>query len=378
MFGLTADRRDPGKLIQAQVIPSDPPGLYAGWPDHAVTHKEMARLIHEKLDTLVRADDFSGCLTVASRGVTLFHECRGLAERNFRVPVSSSTKFRVGSIDKMFTAVAIAQLVEAGKLSWNSTLAQLMPEYPDRQAAAQITVWQLLHHTSGLGDIFVLEYFEHREKYLTPADYLGLIARQPKVGKPGQQWSYSNAGFILLGRIVEDVSGESYVHYVGQHIFAPAGMTSTGFSSIADVTPELATGYYHEGLFSTAWKAAWLDDIFMGGPAGGGYSTTTDLIRFSEALRSGKLVKPVTLGKMFSNEVPAGPGAEAAGFGDRVSHGCHIRGHAGGIEGTSADLAIVWEAGATVAVTSNEGEFRTPIMLAEQIADLLAMEAKKP
>ena len=155
-------------------------------------------------------------------------------------------------------------------------------------------------------------------------------------------------------------------------------MTSSGFSSISDITPELATGYYHEGLFSTEWKAAWLNDLFMGGPAGGGYSTTTDLILFSEALRTGKLVKPATLAKMFSDEVPAGPGGEAAGFGDRISNGQHIRGHAGGIDGTSANLAMVWKSGATVAITSNEGEFQAAMMLSEHIADLLAMEAKKP
>ena len=378
MFGLTADVKDLSKLRQAQVIPSDPPELYASWPDHVISHDKMTRLIRSKLDTLVRTVDFSGCLTVVTGGEKLFDECRGLADRNFSVPVNHATKFRIGSMDKMFTAVAIAQLVQAGKFSWDSTLAQLVPEYPDRQAAQTITVWQLAHHTAGLGDLFVPEYFEHREKYVNPIDYLDLIARQPKVGEPGKQWSYSNAGFMLLGRIIEDVSGESYLDYVQQHIFAPAGMTSSGFSSISDITPELATGYYHEGLFSTEWKAAWLNDLFMGGPAGGGYSTTTDLILFSEALRTGKLVKPATLAKMFSDEVPAGPGGEAAGFGDRISNGQHIRGHAGGIDGTSANLAMVWKSGATVAITSNEGEFQAAMMLSEHIADLLAMEAKKP
>ena len=379
MFGLTADVKDLGKLRQAEVIPADAPGFYADWPDHAISHDAMTSLIRSKLDTLVRAVDFSGCLTVVTGGQKLFDQCRGLAERNFNVPVNHATKFRIGSMDKMFTAVAIAQLVQAGKLSWDSTLAQLVPEYPDKQVAQKITVWELAHHTAGLGDIFGDEYFEHREKYVNPVDYLDLIAHQPKVGEPGKQWSYSNAGFMLLGRIVENVSGESYVDYVQQHIFAPAGMTSSGFSSISDVTPELATGYYHEGLFSTEWKAAWLQDLFMGGPAGGGYSTTTDLIRFADAVRTGKLVQPATLDKMFSGEAqPGGPVADATGFGDRPFHGLHIRGHNGGIDGTSANLATVWETGATVVITSNEGEFPSLIMFSEHIADLLAMDAKKP
>jgi hypothetical protein len=113
---------------------------------------------------------------------------------------------------------------------------------------------------------------------------------------------------------------------------------------------------------------------FKGGPAGGGYSTNVDLLRFAAALRTGKLVKPATLVKMFDDEVPAGPGAYAAGFGDRLSHGRHIRGHAGGIEGTDANLQMVWETGAAVALTSNEGPGQS-WLLAEHIADLLAASA---
>src|SRR5690606_23660670 len=133
-------------------------------------------------------------------------ECRGLAERRFGIPVDRETKFHVGSIDKMFTAVAIAQLVQAGKLSWQATLGQLLPEYRGA-AARRITVWQLLHHTSGLGDFLVPEYFEHRETFVHPADYLDLIAKQPRLSEPGKQWNYSNAGYMLLGRIIEKVSG---------------------------------------------------------------------------------------------------------------------------------------------------------------------------
>ncbi len=375
---LTADAGQPGKLSQADLYPMDPPELYAAWPKQAISHEDMVRLIRSTLDTLVRTNDFSSCLTVADRGEIVFDECRGLAERNFSVPVDHTTKFHIGSMNKMFTAVAIAQLVEAGKLSWDSTLVQLVPEYPDRQAAQKITVWQLLHHTAGLGDFLVPEFFEHREKFINPADYLDLIARQPKVGEPGKQWIYSNAGYVLLGSVIENASGENYFNYIQHHIFAPAVMTSSGCDNVDDVTPKLSIGYYHEGLFSTEWKAYWLKAGFKGGPAGGGYSTNADLIRFASALREGKLVKPATLDKMFSDEVPAGPGAYAAGFGDRPSHGRHIRGHAGGIEGTSANLAIVWETGATVAITSNEGESETAMMLSERIADLLAAEAGKP
>src|SRR4029453_19269011 len=98
--------------------------------------------------------------------------------------------------------------------------------------------------------------------------------------------------------------------------------------------PKLAVGYFHDGALSSDWKAAWMKLGAKGSPAGGGYSTNADLLRFATALREGKLVKSATLSKMFDDEVPAAPGGYAAGFGDRLSHGRHIRGHAGGIEGT--------------------------------------------
>ena len=377
VFALGGDASHPSRFAHAQMVPMDDPSLYAGWPKGAVARDELKRVVRDTLDKLVRTNDFSGCLTVAAGSETLIDECRGLAERRFGVPVDRQTKFHIGSMGKMFTAVAIAQLVEAGKLSWDDTLAQRVPEYPDHEAAKKITVWQLLHHTAGLGDFFVPEFFQQREKFVDAADYLDLIARQSKVSEPGKDWNYSNAGYVLLGRIVENVSHENYFDYVGRHVFAPAGMDASGFDRLDDVVPKLAVGYFRAGLFSSEWKADWMKGPFKGGPAGGGYSNNTDLLRFARALRAGKLVKPTTLAKLFDDEVPAGPGGYAAGFGDRVSGGRHIRGHAGGIEGTDANLAMVWESDADVVLTSNEGPGQA-WLFAERIADLLAAEGAKP
>jgi CubicO group peptidase (beta-lactamase class C family) len=377
VFVLGADASHPGRFLHAEMVPMDDPALYADWPKAAVSRGELKRLVHATLDKLVRANDFSGCVTVVDGSETVIDECRGLAERRFGVPIDHQTKFHVGSMGKMFTAVAIAQLVEAGKLSWDDTLAQTVPEYPDHEAAKKITVWQLLHHTSGLGDFLVPEFFRQREKFVNTADYLDLIARQPKVSEPGKDWNYSNAGYVLLGRIVENVSHEDYFDYIQRHVFAPAGMDASGFDKLDDVIPKLAVGYFRAGLFSSEWKADWMKIPFKGGPAGGCYSNNTDLLRFAKALRAGKLVKPATLAKMFDDAVPAGPGGYAAGFGDRLSHGRHVRGHAGGIEGTDANLAMVWERNADVVLTSNEGPGQA-WLFAERIADLLAAEGATP
>lgn len=377
MLMLAADPAQPDRLAQAGMFPMDDPALYATWPNAAVSPEAMKRLVATTLDQLVRSSDFSGCVTVMQAGETVVDECRGLAERRFGVPVDRQTRFHIASLGKMFTAVAVAQLVEAGKLSWEATLDQLLPDYPDQPAAKKITVWQLAHHTAGLGDFMVPEFFEQREKFVDPADYLDLISRQPTLGEPGEEWNYSNAGYVLLGRIIEHASGEGYFDYIQRHVFAPAGMTASGFDSPEDIVPKLAVGYFHRSVFSTDWKADWFKAGFKGSPAGGGYSNNTDLLRFASALRAGKLVKPATLATMFDDAVPAGPGVYAAGFGERVSNGRHIRGHAGGIEGTDANLQMVWESQAAVALTSNQGPSQT-WMLAERIADLLAASGEKP
>lgn len=375
---LLPDSTQPGKLAMADIVAVDDPALYAGWPKNGASRAGIARLARAALDQFVRTSDFSGCLTISDGTAIFFDECRGLADRAFAVPVDQQTRFRIGSMNKMFTAVAIAQLVEAGRVSWDSTLAQLVPEYPDQAAAAKITVWQLLHHTAGMGDFFVPEFFQNREKFVDPADYVDLIARQPRTSEPGVDWNYSNAGYVLLGRIIEKASGERYFDYIQRRVFAPAGMTASGFDSLEDVTPRLATGYFLDGPFSTDWKANWMTLPFKGSPAGGGYSTNSDLLRFAAALRGGKLVKAATLEKMFADAVPAGPGAYATGFGDRPSRGRRIRGHAGGAPGMNANLAIVWETGAAVAITRNQGDSPAAMLLSERIADLLAAAAAKP
>jgi CubicO group peptidase (beta-lactamase class C family) len=377
LFFIAADPAQPNHLAQAHLVTMDDPALYADWPQKAVSHTELARLIHDTLDRLVRTQDFSGCVTVTVHAQTIFDECRGQADRRFAVPIDQQTKFHIGSLGKMFTAVAIAQLVEAGKLSWDTPLAQVVPEYPDHDAAKKITVWHLLHHTSGLGDILVPEYFANRERFIDPADYLDLIARQPKVSEPGKEWNYSNAGFMLLGHIIENISHEDYDGYIQRNIFTPVGVHASGFDRLDEITPKLAVGYYRDGMFSSIWKMDWSKIQFKGGPAGGGYSNNTDLLLFADALRNGRLVKPATLAKMFADQVPAGPGGYAAGFGDRLSHGSPIRGHTGGIEGTTANLQMVWNANAAVAMTSNQGPSET-WMLAEHIADLLAVGSAKP
>ncbi|MBV1774587.1 beta-lactamase family protein [Burkholderiaceae bacterium DAT-1] len=372
MMILTADEKRAGTLIGADLVPMEDPARYANWPAALSSLHQLPDLIDPVLASLVKDKEFSGCITVSNGKEAVYNACRGLADRNQGTPVGQQTRFHIGSMNKMFTAVAIAQLVEAGKLSWHASVADVLPDYPDQATARKMTVWQLLHHTAGLGDYFVPEFFAHREQFVNPADYLPLIAKQTRVGEPGEQWIYSNAGYILLGRIIERLTDQSYFDYIQAHIFAPAGMSASGYDSQEDITPDLAVGYFHETPFSTSWKANWMTLPFKGSPAGGGYSNNADLLRFAAALKHGKLIQSHTLTQMFDNQVPAGPGGYAAGFGDREHAGRHIRGHAGGAPGMTANLAMVWGTGLSVAITSNQGDDQETMILAERIADVLA------
>src|SRR4029079_16154267 len=130
----------------------------------------------------------------------------GYADRESKTPNNLETRFRLGSMNKMFTSVSIAQLVQAGKLKYTDTVADVLPDYPNKEVARKITVHQLLTHTSGLGDIFGPEFQRTKDSLHDLKDYLPLFVNQPLRFEPGKDWSYSNAGFIVLGLIIEHVS----------------------------------------------------------------------------------------------------------------------------------------------------------------------------
>lgn len=210
-----------------------------------------------------------------------------MADSSKQIPNTVDTQFCLGSMNKMFTSVAILQLVEKGKLSLDKPMATYWPDYPNKDLAAKVTVRELLSHTGGTGDIFTPEYEAHREEIRTLADYVELFGNRPVRFEPGTRMEYSNYGFILLGRIIELVSGEPYQDYVRKHIYLPAGKLRTDSRPEIDHVQGRATGYTHgpNGLMPNTATMPW-----SGTSAGGGYSTVGDLMLFAEALQSGKLL----------------------------------------------------------------------------------------
>jgi CubicO group peptidase (beta-lactamase class C family) len=321
---------------------------------HRMTEAEALEALSARADRLAGEDELSGAALVAKDDRVLFSHAFGLADRHRRIPNTLRTRFRIGSMNKMFTAVAILQLVEAGKVKFTAPLGTYLPDYPNRQVATKVTIHQLLTHTAGTGDIFGPDFDAHRHQLRTLADYVRLYGKRSLEFEPGSRWEYSNYGFILLGVVIERVTGQSYYDYVQRHIYAPAGMTRSGSLPENQAVPDRSIGYT-KPPGTTAWLPNTDTLPYRGTSAGGGYSTVEDLARFAHALLSHKLLSPHSTELLITGKVKAGPGTRYAyGFEDaRDTHGGGWVGHGGGAPGMNGDLKIYPKTGYVVAVLTN-------------------------
>lgn len=328
-----------------------------------MTDAEIASSLAAYLDDLVKQDRFSGVVLIAKDGKPIFEKAYGLADKAGNVPNNTDTRFNLGSMNKMFTAVAIAQLAEAGKLSFDDTVGKHLPDYPNKDVANKVTIHQLLTHTSGLGSYWNARFDANRKTIKSVSDYLALFADEPLKAEPGKRFQYSNSGFIVLGAIVEKVSGQNYFDYVKEHIYKPAGMKNTDAYEMTANTPNLAMGYTSEGRDGEAQVPRHENSDSRpnkGGPAGGGYSTVEDLMRFHIALRNHKLLSQKYTDLITTGKVDMGRAKYGYGFGDETINGTRVFGHNGGAPGIGSDLSMYPELGYTSVVMTN---YDPPLMM---------------
>jgi CubicO group peptidase (beta-lactamase class C family) len=328
-----------------------------------MTDSEIASSLATYLETLAKQDKFSGVVLIAKDGKPVFEKAYGLADKANNILNNTETRFNLGSMNKMFTAVAIAQLAEAGKLSFDDTVGKHLPNYPNKDVANKVTIHQLLTHTSGLGTYWNAKYDANKKTIKSVSDYLALFADEPFKAEPGKRFQYSNSGFIVLGAIIEKVSGQNYYDYVREHIYKPAGMKSTDAYEMTANTPNLAMGYTNEGRDGEAQGARHENTDSRpnkGGPAGGGYSTVEDLMRFHIALRDHKLLSQKYTDLVTTGKVNMGQAKYGYGFGDLVVNGTRIFGHNGGAPGIASDLSMYPELGYTSVVMTN---YDPPLMM---------------
>ncbi len=302
-IGFAFETAPPHKFIGLRVEEVDPPADAVPPPATTATKDEsdqtkigegeFVAMLEKHLDDLVKADGFSGVVLVARNGKPFFQKAYALASKEHNVANGLDTKFNLGSINKLFTQVAIWQLVEQGKLSLDDTLAKLLPDYPNRTAAQKITVRHLLTMTSGIGDIFG-EKFEAtpKDKLRELKDFIPLFANEPLAFEPGTRQRYSNGGYVLLGAIIEKLSGLSYYDYVREHIFKVAGMENTDSFEADSIVTNLASGYTRVGSPQGLRRNNFYTRPARGSSAGGGYSTAVDLLKFTIAVRNNKLRVP--------------------------------------------------------------------------------------
>jgi len=291
-------------------------------------NEELLAAVEEYGRRVSETDEFSGVILVAHNGTPLFERAYGYADREKKIPNRGDTKFNIGSINKSFTGLAIHQLIADKKISLDDPIGKFLPDYPNKDAAAEVTVRHLLNMTSGIGDFFGDRYDAMpKEKIRSLEDYLPLFADRPLEFEPGAKERYSNGGYVVLGLIIAKASGMDYYTYVRDHIFKPAGMNDTVSLEKDAVVPNRALGYVREG---SSWKPNYGTLPARGSSAGGGYSTARDLLKYTIAIGEGTI----------------------AGVPEEMRGGFAI---AGGAPGLNAFLEWDPKSGYVVAVMSNFG-----------------------
>lgn len=305
------------------------------------------------LEQLAAIEHFSGTALVAHDGHTIFAQAYGLADRAKKTPNQLGTQFRIGSMNKMFTAVAILQLVQAGKLQLTDSLVKFLPDYANKDLASKVTIHHLFTHTGGTGDFFGPEFDAHRLELKTLNDYVKLYEKRPLQFEPGSRWEYSNFGFLLLGVVIEKVSGQSYYDYVREHVFKAAGMTSTDSLPEDEIVAGRSVGYMKDKP-DAPWSPNTDTLPYRGTSAGGGYSTVEDLFRFATAVENNKLLDSKHTDLLLAGKVDRpGAGKYSYGFMYSETHGVHCYGHGGGAPGMNGDLTFCPKSGYIIAVLAN-------------------------
>ena len=333
---------------RVELLATPRPSSAVGLVLHRMPQAEALAALRDHATERARADEFAGAVLVARHGKVLLQDAWGRANRDTGTANTPATRFRIGSMNKMFTAVATLQLVEAGKLALDDPIGKHLRKYPNRDVAAKVTVRHLLTHTGGTGDIFGPEFDQHRLQLREHRDYLKLYGRRGLTQEPGARFEYSNYGFVLLGALIEHVSGGSYDDYVGGHIFRRAAMRSTGALPESVVVPDRAVGYLRSSPGSD-WVPNTDTLPWRGTAAGGGYSTVGDMLRFAQALGSGRLLSKATLAEATRpHQQQYGYGFGVQGQGSLASYG-----HGGGAPGMNGELRIFPQLGYVVVSLSN-------------------------
>lgn len=301
----------------------------------------------QKVDSYLRAQDFQGSVLIAKGGKVVFSKGYGMANVEHAIPNRPNTVFRLGSITKQFTAVAILQLQQQGKLSVRDPISKYIPGYPQGD---KITIHHLLSHSAGIPSITDFSNLSEIQRHPSNVtQVMGYFKNLPLEFSPGNDFKYSDSGYIVLGAIVEAVSALPYEKYVRDNFFIPLGMNSTYMDRNQSVIPNRAAGYNVDSK-GTLVNAEFIEMSFPHG-AGAMASTVEDLYLWDRALKEGKLLSKESAEQLF--QVQASSGQIAYGYGFFIDQAKQTIGHMGEIEGFRAASYRHMENDLTVILLSN-------------------------
>lgn len=323
--------------------------LAAGAQQSSPAPPDLTAKFTEYMDAQLRASQFSGAVLVARDGQVLFARGYGMANLEHGIANSPQTKFRLGSITKQFTAVAFLQLQEQGKLSVQDAVCKYVPDCP--AAWAPITIHHLLTHTSGIPNFTSFPDYQPTMMNASPPEKtLARFRDKPLDFAPGERFSYSNSGYVLLGFILEKVTGQSYEQYLREHILGPAGMRNTGYDWTSTVLSGRASGYARRG--QSGYANAEYIHMSIPHAAGALYSTVEDFVKWDQALYGDTLLTQASREAMFTPF----KGNYAYGWAVRDIAGRKTIGHGGGINGFNTSfLRYVDDKLCVVAFSNVEG-----------------------
>lgn len=309
--------------------------------------------VHQIENYLDALKGFSGTVLIAKNDSILFKKAYGFAHLGHKVKNNTETKFSYASIGKSFTAVAIFQLIEKGKIALEDPIGKFLPNYGNKTARDSITVELLLKHRSGLPNYFHYKEFLSvtKDQFRTLESLEKLYENRPLEFSPNTEFAYRNTNYIVLGRIIEAVSKMPYEAYFQKHIFSVANMKNTGDFEIDHIIENVAENYTLSNVHPNQFQKTMFMGTVKGGPAGGGYSTISDLYKFASAFKNNKL-----LNTHYTNLMKKEPADGWYGYGMQFAGAKNsgIYGHSGGHFGTGVEWRIFEKQNYIVALMTNK------------------------
>lgn len=233
---------------------------------------------------------------IAKGGNIVYKKAFGLSNLELNVAMNADNVFEIGSLTKQFTAVSILMLMEKGKLNLEDTITKYIPDYPTQEH--RITIHHLLTHTSGIKNFTKVKGLSKIAKQdLTPLEFLDFFKNEPMDFAPGDEFKYSNSGYVLLGYIIEKITGQSYAEFVEEHIFKKLEMTSSQYASHGKIIPNRASGYHNRGGYTNRWAISFT----LPYASGSLMSNVNDLFIWQEAINGNRLISKTTTEKLFTN-----------------------------------------------------------------------------